>query len=270
MGLGVAALEVVRVVGADDPGADRLGDRERLGGDFHLLGEAVGLDLHEVVVPAKDLLVPAGRLPRPQRLAGGEEARDLPVEAAREDQEPVRMRGEELLVHARLVVEPLEVGLRDELDEVPVARAVAREDGEVVGALVAAVLRPALSAAPRGDVELAAENRLDARLLRRLVEVDRAEEVPVVGERERGKVQVLRLLDEPLELGGAVEETVLRMDVEVDEVAMLHAPGSTGSPPTALYSHSIVDGGFDEISKTTRLTPFTSLMMRLEILPSRS
>ena len=92
----------------------------------------------------------------------------------------------------------------------------------------------------------------------------------MVGERERGKVQVLRLLDEPLELGGAVEETVLRMDVEVDEVAMLHAPGSTGSPPTALYSHSIVDGGFDEISKTTRLTPFTSLMMRLEILPSRS
>ena len=31
------------------------------------------------------------------------------------------------------------------------------------------------------------------------------------------------------------------------------------------YSHSIVAGGFDEMSKTTRFTPETSLMTRFEI-----
>ena len=36
------------------------------------------------------------------------------------------------------------------------------------------------------------------------------------------------------------------------------------------YSHSMVDGGLEEMSYTTRLTPFTSLMMRPEILASRS
>ena len=36
------------------------------------------------------------------------------------------------------------------------------------------------------------------------------------------------------------------------------------------YSHSIVDGGFDEMSSATRLTAEISLMIRLEIVSSRS
>ena len=36
------------------------------------------------------------------------------------------------------------------------------------------------------------------------------------------------------------------------------------------YSHSIVAGGFDEMSYTTRLTPGTSLTIRDEILPRTS
>src|SRR5262249_20935796 len=36
------------------------------------------------------------------------------------------------------------------------------------------------------------------------------------------------------------------------------------------YSHSIVAGGFDEMSYTTRFTPDTSLMMRLESRASKS
>ena len=38
----------------------------------------------------------------------------------------------------------------------------------------------------------------------------------------------------------------------------------------APYSHSIVAGGFDEMSYTTRLMPRTSLMTRLETRPRRS
>ena len=40
--------------------------------------------------------------------------------------------------------------------------------------------------------------------------------------------------------------------------------------PTRCYSHSIVAGGLPEMSYTTRLMPRTSLMMRLETLPSNA
>lgn len=36
------------------------------------------------------------------------------------------------------------------------------------------------------------------------------------------------------------------------------------------YSHSMVPGGLEVTSRTTRLTPSTSLVMRLEIFESRS
>ncbi len=132
----------------------------------------------------------------------------------------------------------------------------------MVGALVAAVLGASLFSASGRDVELAAEDRLDAGLLGRVVEVDRAEEVAVIRERDGRELQLLGLVDQLLELGGTVEQAVLGMNVQVDEFAMLHrAPG---------HSHSIVEGGLDEMSKTTRLMPFTSLMIRLLIVPSRS
>ena len=37
--------------------------------------------------------------------------------------------------------------------------------------------------------------------------------------------------------------------------------------PTPLHSHSIVPGGFDVTSYTTRFTPFTSLMIRVAVSP---
>src|SRR5947208_2877559 len=262
VGAPVAGLEIVRAVGPDDRRADRLGDRQGVGGDLRLRLEAVGLDFHEVVVAADDLLVPTRDLRRLPHLPLDQEARDLGVETPREDDEPVGVLREELTVHPGLVVEALEVGLRDQLDEISVAGAVPRQDRQVVRALVAAVLGAALLPAPGGDVELAAEDRLDASLLRREIEVDRPEEVAVVRQRDRGQAQILRLLDELLELRGAVEEAVLGVDVEVNELAVLHREPA--------HSHSMVDGGFEEMSKTTRFTPWTSLLRRLLMRPSRS
>ncbi len=43
-----------------------------------------------------------------------------------------------------------------------------------------------------------------------------------------------------------------------------------GCEPAARYSHSIVPGGFDEMSSATRFTPATSFTIRLEIVSSRS
>src|SRR5204862_2557670 len=46
-------------------------------------------------------------------------------------------------------------------------------------------------------------------------------------------------------------------------------PGSR-APDPAPYSHSIVDGGFELISRTPRLIPFTSFTIRDDIVASRS
>src|ERR687887_394440 len=86
---------------------------------------------------------------------------------------------EQLPVDARLVVVPLEVGGRGELDQVAVAGVVGGEQREVRVPL-------RLRAAVVGNVDLAAEQRLDAVLLGLAVKLDRASHGAVVGEPESG------------------------------------------------------------------------------------
>ena len=66
------------------------------------------------------------------------------------------------------------------------------------------------------------------------VEIDRAEEVAVVGERDGREPELLGLLDELLELGGAVEQAVLGVDVQMDELAC--AASSSRSTPTRSWT----------------------------------
>src|SRR5262249_55916150 len=73
---------------------------------------------------------------------------------------------------------------------------------------------------PRRDVEFAAEDRLNARRPGVLVEVDCAEQVAVVGQRDGGEFELASPLDQTAEPRSAVEEAVLRVDVQVDEGAL--------------------------------------------------
>ena len=247
MGARVRRLEVVRVVGAAHSHPEGAGDAEGPLGHPDLIGEAVRLDLREVVVAAEDVRVPAGDLERLPLLPGEEQARHLGVEAPGQDQEALRVLGQELLVHPRLVVEPLEVPLRDELDEVAVARLVPDEGGDVVRALVLPVDRGALEPAARGDVELAAEDGLDAGGARVLVEVDRPEHVAVVGQRDGREAEPGGPLDQPLQARGAVEEAVLRVDVEVDEVGLgRHGALSRGPDEVTCSRRSALPGAAGE------------------------
>ena len=85
-----------------------------------------------------------------------------------------------------------------------------------------------------GDVDLAADDRLDSLRLRRLDEIDRARERAVIGERHRRHLELRRPLRQLWNPAGPVENRVLGVDVEVDE------RDSFG------HGEAIVQGGPDE------------------------
>ena len=86
---------------------------------------------------------------------------------------------QQLMVYAGLVIEPLQVRLGDQPDEVVVAGAVLGQQGQVIGTLIGSRFgEPALL----GDVHLAADDGPDARLLALGIELDGPVEGAVVGE----------------------------------------------------------------------------------------
>ena len=95
---------------------------------------------------------------------------------------PLECCGEQVLIDARLVIEAFEVAGGDQLDEVAIALLVFAEQHQVVvavgiGAGLVALLR---------DVDFAADDGMDAVGLGRVVELDRAEEVAVIGHGDGG------------------------------------------------------------------------------------
>jgi hypothetical protein len=96
-------------------------------------------------------------------------------------------------------------------------------------------LRPRLvEPAALRDVDLAAKNRLDAALARVVVKDDRREHVAVLGDRQRRHLELDRFVQQLVDPAGAVEKRKLGVKVKVNEFSA--------------HSHSIVDGGFDEMS----------------------
>src|SRR4029079_17718808 len=104
--------------------------------------------------------------------------------------------------------------------------------------------------AARRDVDLAAQNRVEAPLARVIVERNRREHVAVLGDGNAGHAVTLHLLQQLVDAAGTVEQRKLGVQVKVDEVG---------------HSHSIVLGGFEEMSYTTRFTPRTSFTIRDEM-----
>src|SRR5204863_6420857 len=94
-----------------------------------------------------------------------------------------------------------------------------------------------------GDVDLAADDRLDPLLAGLAVELDRPRERAVVGERDRRHLELGRPRGERWYPARAVEDRVLGVDVEVDERGFEHgevesspAPGGRLQPPNGNVS----------------------------------
>jgi hypothetical protein len=142
--------------------AELAGDGDELGVDRFLLGEAVVLELDVEVAGRENRGVGPGGILGLLGEPPGKPRGQFALEAAREPDEPFGVGGQELLVDPRPVIEALEIALGDELAEVLVAAVVLDEEDEVEVVDVVPGARMLFETAPRGDVDLAAEDGLDA------------------------------------------------------------------------------------------------------------
>ena len=223
--LRVLGPRVVEVVRRDHRHADLVRELDLVAQDRALIGEAVVLQLDEVPVGAEDVAVGRGRRARAIPLPRDELHPDLGGQAPGQAQQALGVLGQQLLVHPGAVIEALEVGLGDELEEVAVAGLVLGEQGQVV-VLLLRLARCAVEPRSGGDVGLHADDRLDPDGPGRLVELERAEHRAVVGHRERRHV-VGQRLGEHRGGGGvglrrfdpcrAVQQRVFGVGMEVDE-----------------------------------------------------
>ena len=182
--LSVTRRRVVQVVRGDDGDPDLGGDRHLLRDDRSLVRQPMVLQLHEVAVRPEDVPVLPRRARGPVPLPGDEGDPDLGREASREADDPLRVLGEQGLVHPRAVVEALEVGLRHEPEQVAVPGLVLGQERQVVVLLLALAGGPVEPRARR-HVRLDPDDRRDARGPRGLVEPERAEHGAVVRDRQR-------------------------------------------------------------------------------------
>ncbi len=231
---GVAG-DVVAVVGGQRRDVELAADLEQPVAHPAFDVQAVVHQLEEVVVGPEDLPPLRGRFERLAVMAQPQPGLHLTRRAASGGDDARGVLGDELGVHARPLAElTLERGQRRELEEVAQPRRVLGDHGQVgigpaardVVALLARVApQDALGVEPRRgcDVGLHADDRLDARFGRAVVELAGAEHVSVIGHPDRRHVQPLRLGQHRRDLRGTVQHRVLGVIVKVHEGTHRHA-----------------------------------------------
>ena len=224
----VLAVGVVAVVGGEQGCADAVGDLDQRRVGLVLLGQAVVLDLDEQVALAEDVLESTGQHLGLDLVVGQQGLEHDAAEAAGGGDEALGVALEQLPVEPGLVVVALEVGGRRQLEEVAVALVRLGQEGQVVVELLAPAgvatgvvdLAPAdrtLVAGLGGHVGLGADDRVDAGLAARRVEVEDPVHVPVVGDPE-GRLAVGHgRLDEVVHPRRPVQHRELGVGVEVGE-----------------------------------------------------
>ena len=212
--VGVVFAEVVAVVGGDERDVEVFFEAEEIGVDLLFELEALVLNFEEEVAAAEDVLVLRGSAARGLVVPFHQVLAELAGEAAGEADESCGVFGEIFLADARLAIEAVERGLRRDADEVAVALFVFGEDEQVV---VVVALRLGAMVVLLADVELAAEDGLDAARLGGVEEVDGSVDVAVIGDGNGLLADVGDALHELFYVTSAIEEGVVGVQMQVGE-----------------------------------------------------
>ena len=125
------------------------------------------------------------------------------------------MFAQKFFVDARLVIEAVEISLRNEFNEILIALLVLAKNDEVVrpagSRITVLVIR-------LRDVHFAADDRLHAGFLRGFIEAHRPEKIPMIRDRHGGHLEFCGLLDERVVAAGAVKQTEAGVEMEMNEI----------------------------------------------------
>ncbi len=205
------------VVGAHQGDARILVEAQKALVDNDLTADAVVLELQIEAVRAKDVPQLQGPGLGGGVVAGGQPLGDLPGQTGGEGDEPAAVGAQQVHVHPGLDVEALCEAHADHVAEVAVPLLVPAQEDQMAALRVQLV--DLVKAGPAGgrDVHLAADDGLDALPLAGPVEVDGAVHDPVVRDGHGGLAQLPDPAGQPVDPAKAVQQAVLRMDMEVDK-----------------------------------------------------
>ncbi len=146
-------------------------------------------------------------------------AAEFAADAARKTNDPLAVFLQDLFVDPRLEIEAFQRGGTGQLDQVAKAGAVLGQQRQVIAGRLAAG-RPALvKATARGDVGFVADDRVDPRILRLAIELQRTVQVAVVGQRQRVHAVIDAAIDQFADVAGPVEQAVVAVAMQVGERA---------------------------------------------------
>ncbi len=232
VGLPVLRGQVMHVRGGHRGEGELPGEPE-LGGDEPPAPlQAVVLEF-QVKPPREDLGQAPGRLPGLPLLSLEEEPLHFPRLTGRQGHQSLRVPLQKLQVHPGFVVKPLGVSPVHQGQEVLPPHLVLRQHHQVVviGLSGLGFLQPAGAG---GNVEFAAQDRLEPRLPGCPVELHRSGEYPVVGERQGGQALCLGPGHQFRDPASGIQERVLGVNMKVHEG---HLP-----PPSSVIEGLTPDG----------------------------
>ena len=206
------------IVRRDDLQLEFLGELQQERRDAQLFGDAVVLQFDEEILAPEHVDEARGGVAGVLPAILQQQLRHECGEATAERDEAVGVRREGGEVGAGLVIETLQVRVRDELEEVGVALRVFRDQAHVIETFLALDARGLLQPRALDEVDFAAEERLHALGLGGVEKIDRAEQHAVVGQRHRGLAQRRHAVDQAVDAARAVEETVVAVDMQMDEI----------------------------------------------------
>ena len=138
---------------------------------------------------------------------------DVAAQARRKRDQSLGMPREQVLIDARLVIEPVQIPAGNKLDEVAIAFLVFAQQHQVVIAI-----RFALNGLPLlRDVNLAADHRMDALGLGAVIKLDRAEQIAMVGHGHRRHLLLGGELHQLRYLASSVEQRVIGVAMKMNE-----------------------------------------------------
>ena len=216
----IALVDVVNVVGGDELEVEFLAELDQLPVYLGLLGQTVILQFKVEILRAERLPKPIHRRARLVDLVFHDQIRDFAGETARHGNQALAVGSQNLLVDPRLIVINVEMCRRGQLDQVFVARLVAREQAKMVIKVPGAASGFFLQPRAGSNVDLTADDWFDAFIERRPVKVDDPVHGAVIGDRERGKFQFMRLLHQLVQTAGTIEQRILGVQMEVDKISV--------------------------------------------------